>query len=132
MSSTTRRGAGEQSQDQTQLQWLIEVVRKFGAPPLAFSLDDAALQLGIKRTKLDRLIALGLIRVVHYEPGDHPKITRSELERFLSERMDEASPTAHGSAATVKRRTRTMSAGVVDVEADIARSRALRKKQRST
>jgi excisionase family DNA binding protein len=127
---TTRKGAEEQEQQFSQLQWLLETLRKFGTPTLALTKDEAARELRIKRTKLDRLIELGFIRQVHYEQGDHPKIPRSEIERFLSEKLDEASPAAHGSRQAVTRAPRTQSAGVVDVEADIALARALRKKQR--
>lgn len=83
MSSPKR--AAEKSEES-----LLELLRKFGTLPLAMTKDEAARQLSIGRTTLDRLVDYGLIRVVTYEPGGHQRILRSEVERFLAERMEEA------------------------------------------
>lgn len=57
---------------------------------LALTKEEAAEELRIGVTTLDRLIASGAIMVIHYEEGMHPRIPRSELERFVKERLEEA------------------------------------------
>jgi hypothetical protein len=55
--------------------------------PMALTKKEAARELSIGLTVLDQLIASGHILAIHYEDGSRPRITASELVRFLDERL---------------------------------------------
>lgn len=55
--------------------------------PLTVSTNEVRKLLGISRNSLYALIRDGLIRTVQFAPGGKHRILRTELERFLEERM---------------------------------------------
>lgn len=100
--------------------------------PLILKKAEAARELGVGTTELDWLIKSNQIAVVYYKDNGHPKIPLSEVERFIAQKLDEASRQPHGSKETAAKPARTVRAGSADAaDQEVEKLRALRKKRRA-
>lgn len=100
-----------------------------GSLPLVLTKKEAARQLGVKVTTLNRYVAAGWIRVFRYEENGHPKILSSEVARFVAQKAEES-----GISVPKPRPGRRLPAAKLSVSDELAKleeiSRA-RKRRRS-
>lgn len=113
-----------------QYRHLVAVLKQLRLP-MALKKKEAAQELGIGLTALNRYIAAGLIQAIHYEdePASHTRIPSSELVRFISERLA-AAKRKNGNGARPAKTRATSRARVAEVKSEAEKVRsALRAKR---
>lgn len=126
----SRYGTEESSQSAELLRLVRDLVGGIQSArlPLMLKKAEAARELGIGATELDALIKSNQITVVYYKEGGHPKVPLSEVERFIAQKVDDASRLTDRPAPPPPRKVRAGSQEQADAE--VEKLKAMRRKRR--